>query len=218
LPVSMKLMNPWHFSLELIMVIIVFFLCFLIFLRTKEIYNLTKHKGIFFFRYAFFYLGFAYLFRFIMISSFFLIDIKRFIHPRELMIYGGFITGIFSILGMIYLIASLIYKNYEYKYINLGIFSLTFIIAFSIIIIKGPLVIFITHICLFLFALGIMLFEKKKSFSPRAIYILLLIFWIINYLPMIIGRLLPLEFRMLIAVISIGLFVAVYIKAIRWLK
>jgi hypothetical protein len=119
---------------------------------------------------------------------------------------------------MIYLIASLIYKNYEYKYINLGIFSLTFIIAFSIIIIKGPLVIFITHICLFLFALGIMLFEKKKSFSPRAIYILLLIFWIINYLPMIIGRLLPLEFRMLIAVISIGLFVAVYIKAIRWLK
>ena len=43
--------------------VIVIFLCFIIYAKTKELYSLTKHKGIGFFRNTFLYFGLAFSFR-----------------------------------------------------------------------------------------------------------------------------------------------------------
>jgi hypothetical protein len=213
-----KIMNPWHLSMEVIMVIVAFIICFYLFWKTREMYALTKHRGIYFFRYAFLFLGFGYLVRFIVMSSFFLVDPKTMHALRFIMLSIGFIVGYFSLIGMLYIIASLVYKHFKSDYAIAGIHAFAIIISSSIYWLRDPRIIFLTHILIFILAIGLTVFERKKAFSPRVIYILLFLFWILNYLPMILGRLLPLELKMILTLISIGIFFAVYYKATRWLK
>lgn len=49
--------------IELVFSLIVITTCFVIFFKTKEIYELTEYKGIKYFRYTFVFLGLSYIFR-----------------------------------------------------------------------------------------------------------------------------------------------------------
>ncbi|KAF5428393.1 hypothetical protein C5S42_03390, partial [Candidatus Methanomarinus sp.] len=65
---TLNLIDSTRLAVELGYTLIIVFICLLIYLKTKEIYDLTNHKGIYYFRNTFLFFGLAYLFRFIFMS------------------------------------------------------------------------------------------------------------------------------------------------------
>ena len=62
----MRFFNPIRLIPELIYTTIIVIFCYLIYHKTKEIYNLTKYKGIHYFRNTFLFFALAYASRFIL--------------------------------------------------------------------------------------------------------------------------------------------------------
>ena len=52
--------DPTRFAVEIIYTLLIVVLCFLVYFRTKNIFDLTKHRGIQYFRNAFLFFGLAY--------------------------------------------------------------------------------------------------------------------------------------------------------------
>ena len=102
---SMGFFDPVMFGIELGFTVIAVIFCFLIYFKTKEIYELTKYKGIRYFRGAFLFFGLSYVMRFL----FSLVLLSRiafdFFLPRHL-IMPLFILplGYLSTVGIFYLI------------------------------------------------------------------------------------------------------------------
>ncbi len=59
------LIDPTMLAVELGYTLIVVFICFIIYFKTREIYDLTKYEGIEYFRNTFLFFGLAYIFRFL---------------------------------------------------------------------------------------------------------------------------------------------------------
>ena len=117
-------MPPWHhmfdpvrFSTELVYTVIIVLLCFIIYFKTKDMYELTKYKGIQYFRNAFLFFGFAYIVRFLFhmvkLSN---ITFDLFIPMREIGPFLLVFTTYFSTMAIFYLFYSAIWKKIKTKH------------------------------------------------------------------------------------------------------
>jgi hypothetical protein len=175
---------------ELIYALIIIIFCFIIYFKTKEIFELTKHKGIGFFRNTFLFFALSYFVRFLGILFIFY---RSFVHIRlrELffkpnMIMYPLITY-FSYAAILSLVFSSFWKNKKTKLdLKIIIHGLAFL---------STLIVFITGSAKILIGLQLLLFisaiilintnqkkdKKKNAFSSLHItYYLLFLFWIIN--------------------------------------
>src|SRR3989339_186034 len=111
-----RFFDPMSFGTEFLFTVIAVVFCFLIYFKTKESYQLTKYKGIKYFRVAFLFFGLSYILRFL----FSLVLLSKiafdFILPRG-MFAPLFILplGYFSTIGIIYLIFSAVWKKFDNK-------------------------------------------------------------------------------------------------------
>lgn len=178
-PIEMHVFNKYIFGTEIFFTIIVILSAILIYYKTKDLYKLSTHKGIKYFRKGFLFIGFGHIlmllniiFRSQIFSSEF-IDIKLF--------FG--ISTLFSLIGISFLFSSMYSKYIKEYYIYLFspiVFSLAFFFQT-----KSFILIYST---ILIISLGIVSFYKYKKSRKKhlsqiyVIYILVFSTWLISLL------------------------------------
>lgn len=173
---AMKGFETQYPELQIISFFIIVFCSFFIYFKTKELYDLTEHKGIGFFRKAFLFFGISFF------IGFFGFIFKNFLRGLEFdHRYLVFFLILSNLIGVFYLFASLYSKKIksEWKYL-LTIFGIVALSLFT----ANPRYLIFTQLVLFLI-LAVISYGKlysnknKKRFSQiYIIYMLLFLFWI----------------------------------------
>lgn len=166
-------------------------LLFLIYIQTKEFYHLTQHKGIYYFRNAFLFLGIAHVFRFV--SNFFMISMDLAPGPemrtsRLIVMSGYFLFTFVSSVGILSLVYSTIHKKIEQ-----GFFSKHYSLYILAILLFLPVFLFHEPELFLVFQFGLLVFAyimsllsykqtriKKRKHSMHIMYGLFLVSWIVG--------------------------------------
>ena len=199
----------------------------MIYFGTKELYELSSHKGIKYFRQAFLFFAIAYFFR-----SFIKFALVYFneraildICPRTIMPTINHITLFifmyFSSMAIFYLLYSVMWKKWNGNPNKLYLFHLL-AIALSIIMLvsRNPLVYLLVNIFLLGFVImGVYISHNEKKSKLKhnnlyTIYILLFIFWIINILEILIPKYFQTS-KLFIYLASIGVFLTILYKVLK---
>ena len=217
-------MDPNFLVIELIFSAVVILLALLIYFRTKEMYDLTKHKGISYFRNAFLFFALAHLFRFVFhlfgISRFlFDFHISRVFFPPISLV----LTSYLSTMAILFLVMSTIWKKTKEKPLIYLTQAFAIIIALLTALFRSSEIMVISQLVLLVFAIimSYLSYNKSKKHSGLfIIYILLFIIWVFNIFILGSGprSFLPFELRLLSPLISIILFAIIYFKVSKWTK
>ncbi len=216
------LIDPTKLIAELGYTLIVVFLCFMIYFKTIEIYDLTKHEGINYFRITFLFFGLAYIFRFLDIlfmlvtvtfDTHSLIGIFR-IFPVSLVL-----NGYFSTLAILSLTYSIIWKKLNIKHTLLLFNAIAILISGIAFISRSPVFLILAQAVLLIFTILIACFIKSRKFSQLfRLYVLFLLFWIVNLLALGPRRFLPFEIQTAFQIISIAVIGIIYYRVAKWTK
>lgn len=214
--------DPWEFGSELVYTIVAVLFCFLIYFKTKELFDLTKYAGIKYFRDAFLFFGVSYAIRFLFELVLFSKVAFDFILPRT-MFAPLFILplGYFSTMGIFYLLFSLLWKRgqmHKWIWTGHGIAVVLSLISFFtrshfILLFLQAGLLFLTIVLTFFWYRN----EKKIS-SVRLLYFLILFFWLINLLIIERERFFLLGVKLFFQVFSLGVLIMVYYKIVKWVK
>lgn len=215
-------MNPFFHNIppdmlliELLYFFAIFSFCIVIYYKTKDIYSLSKHKGISFFRNTFLYFGIAYGFRLIYMLSVLSNEVFFLPPPFELMFVSYFST--LAILSLSFVLISRFIKLKEktiviiIQLIALGITLSSFLTrAHNLMTLFHSIILLAIIVCLF--------FERHKiktlTFN-KLNFILLFIFWIIDSL-LLTPIMLPI--KMILYSISLTIFLSIYLRVSKRLK
>ena len=212
--------NPIAFGTDFIFSIILIVLSFIIFYKTKQVSDLTKHKGISYFRKTFLFLALAYISR--LISSMLILlrinlDIARF----PLIPISFIFISFFSTMAIIYLFLSISWKELHGKYIDIISMIIVLIISIIVFILREPLILIICQAVLLILTAGLSykLHKKSNKFSKLfVIYILFFIFWILGLAPLSSKRLIPHGLGYLAHLLAFIVFLIIFYKFHKWVK
>ena len=219
-------MDPMMFGIELVYSLILFILCLWVFLKTKEIYSLTKHKGIQFFRYSFLFFGLAYASRlFLYLITVSGLDFGTPIRGGRmfsLMPISNLVVAYFSTLAILYLAYSTIWKKIDSEQFLIFSNIMALIVAVLAFIFHSPLTILIVQLILIIGA-TIIIFtnhhkKDKGKHATKALYLLIFAFWLLSLFVIHSRRLIPFEAKIVFQLISIAVFVGIYLKVAKWIK
>jgi len=225
MPPPIILMNL-NFFIELVYSIIVMVSCLIIYFKTSEIYKLTSHKGIKYFRMTFLFFAAAYFLRFfskILILGLILLETRppsrEFIPLTSLLLlYTGFMATFYLLYG---LSRKIFGKNLPE---TTDIFHVIAILLSSIIVFLGMPIIFIAIILSLLFYLLFVGYSdyiksKKKKGLPQfyIVYFLLMLFSMFNIVDILIPDVFGMT-KILIYFFSISLFLLILYKVLKILN
>jgi hypothetical protein len=210
------------FAVELIYTLVVVFLCFVVYYKTKGIYDLTKYKGIGYFRNAFLFFGLAYASRFILHLVQLTTFTFDFIIPKR-MVFPLFMipTGYFSTMAIFYLAYSIIWKKIKYEHFLTFGNTIAVILSAVAFISRSHILLSILQLLLLIFSIVLIIIKHKKprkKLHTKALYILISIFWLINLFLLGPRRLLSFGIKFLFQLISIIVFIIIYYKVKKWVK
>lgn len=217
MPPQYMLMNQGY---ELIYSIIILFLCILIYFKTKEVYDLTKHKGVKFFRYSFLFFGLAYASRPLIYSTIISTTSGNLMKQlRNILPLSNLIVAYFSTMAILYLTYSLVWKKYDTEHF-LTIANITALIVGAIaFMFKSPFIVSIIQFLLLLITVIISIKNhQKKKTHTRTLYLLIAISWILNMFVLSPKNIIPKEFQTILQIVSIGLFIIIYYKVAKLIK
>ncbi len=209
---------------ELIYFIFVVSICFLIYLKTRDMYKLTKHEGIYFFRKTFLYFGLAYFFRF-----FYLIPNLFFDLPRHTFFRGSphlnmMIMAFFSTLAILSLAMTFIIRNVKLdaRKMNIYLHIISLFVVFLVLFTASYDLIFVVQSLIMLF-ISVYAFiskephEGKKISYNKLMYVSIFILWVINVFAF--NRfLLPITYRFALYIVSIIVFLSIFLRLRRRLN
>jgi hypothetical protein len=218
------LIDPTKLAVELGYTLIVVFLCFMIYFKTKEIYDLSKHEGINYFRITFLFFALAYIFRFLHIFSI-LVNIT-FDNDLLMEIFRSFpfslvFNGYFSTLAILSMTYSIIWKNLHIKHTLLLFNVIAIVISGIAFISRSPFILILAQAVLLIFTvtMACYFYIKSRKFSQLFIlYVLFLLFWVVNLLTLGPQRLIPFEIQTAFQIISIAVIGIIYYKVAKWTK
>jgi len=205
-------------GMEIIYSFVIILCSLMVYYGTKELYELTNHKGIKYFRLAFLFFAIAYFFRsFIKFLVYFfgvkaVREIPQFIAPLTLFV---FIYA--SSMAIFYLFYSIICKKWENKSYLFHIFAI--LVSAVIVLFTSPWIYVGINVILFvLLTAGICIMHRNKKEHKKnrffIVYILLFAFWLLNVvdilLPAIIGR-----YQLTVYLISLGIFMVILFKVLK---
>ena len=199
---------------EIIYSFIIIACSLMVYSGTKELYELTKHKGIKYFRLSFLFFAIAYFFRSFIKIILITMDMREI---REIAhLFGSITIFLFvylSSIAILYLLYSVIYKKWK-KDKSYIIHIIAIILAITTIIFASPITyLTINALLLILIIIAIKSSHKKKN-KLHTIYILLSVFWIINVLDILIPNFFQ-TFQLLIYLSSLGIFLTIVYKTLR---
>lgn len=217
------LIHPFDYSrlaVELSYTLIVVFFCFMIYIKTKEMYDLTKYKGIQYFRITFLFFGLAYLFRFAFIL---LLLIRATFDVYSLSIAFKLVplilSGYFSTMAILSLTYSTIWKKIHIKHTFLISNAIAVLISGIALISISPIPLIVSQAVLLIFTMGYTIYSQSRKISPLfVLYIMFFLFWIVNLFTLGPKRFLPFEIQILLNIVSVVLIGIIYYKVDRWTK
>ncbi len=211
--------------IELVHTLIILIFCSLIYFKTKEAYQLTKHKGIQFFRYSFLFFGLAYASR--LFLHIFLIGQTIIFEPLikhqgiMLMPVFNLIIAYFSTMAILYLTYSTVWKKFSMDHFITFSNIIAILIAALAFIYRSHIIISITQLLLLVITsiISIQKYQKrKKKTHTRSLYLLISVFWLINLFIVGPKKFLSFEIKLALELISIGIFFLIYYKVKKWIK
>ncbi len=216
------LIDPTRMLVELSYTIIVVFICFSIYYKTREIYDLTKYEGIKYFRITFLFFGLAFLFRFISVfvmvmGMTFDIDISRYLFRIFPLVFNGY----FSTMGILSLTYSMIWKELQIKHMLIVSNAIAIIISGIAFFSRSPDLLIEAQSVLLIFTLimAVYIYSRSKEISQLFIlYFLFFLFWIVNLLTLGPRRFIPFEIHTVFQIISIAVIGIIYYKVTKWTK
>ena len=212
---------------ELIYSFVIILCSLMIYFGTKELYELSSHKGIKYFRQAFLFFALAYFFRsfikFVMV--YFNVGAILDISPRTFGFAFGqitlFIFMYFSSMAIFYLLYSAMWKKWNGNSKKIYLFHLlAIILSFSILLSKNALAYLGINLFLFFIVLFIIYIshknkkKKSKGHNLHVIYILLSFFWILNIIDILIPEFFQ-TFQLFIYVASLVIFLIILYKVLK---
>ena len=210
------------FEAEFFYSLIVVVLCFLVYHKTKEIYELTKHQGIKYFRSAFLFLSLAYVSRFLLHLVILTGISFRFIIPRRIMFLPVLTVPVtyLSTMAIFFLIYSTIWKKIQYRNFIILSNAVAIFISITAFFSRSLILISLLQLVLLLFTVIISTrnHKKNKKKYTRTLYFLILLLWLVNLFLLSPGRILPYGSKIFFQIVSIIVFVAVYFKVLKWIK
>jgi len=198
---------------ESVYTLVISVLCFAIFMKTKEISDISRYRGIQFFRYSFLFFGIAYLSRLLLIAFAFQVS-RRVIMPLSMLI-----TAYFSTMALMALAYSTIWKKIPEHSFWVSSQIIAIVLLAVILVFQNMQLMLLIQLGLFLIAIVIVEASKRKKFSKmRMVYLLLFLFWLVNLL--IIGHRgqVNLGLRISLQVVSVLIFLFVYFRVTNKIK
>lgn len=213
------LMNP-GLGVELIYSFVIIAISFIIYLSTKELYELSSYKGIKYFRNTFLFFGLAFFSRIIIKFAMDILGSGNLFDIRSKFLLGNLGIALFiyfSTLSVLALLYSSAHKYFELKNINFELsYILVGIITLVFIFIRTPGVYLIVNLIL-LILVSISVYLSRDKASSKGFYIinlLLLVFWILNFIDLLVPNFLR-GFQMLIYLASISVFFIILYKVLK---
>jgi len=224
MPPPFHLIDPTKLAAELGYTLIVVFICFMIYFKTREIYDLTKHEGINYFRITFLFFGLAYIFRFLHIFSMLVrltFDTDLLTDTFRIFPFTLVFNGYFSTLAILSLTYSIIWKNLHIKHTLLLFNAVAVLISGIAFISRSPFLLILAQAALLIFTIimACYFYVRSRKFSQLfVLYVLFLVFWIVNLFALGPRRFIPFEIQTAFQIISIAVIGIIYYKVGRWTK
>lgn len=216
------LIEPTRLLVELSYTLIVVFLCFRIFYKTKEIYDLTKYEGVKYFRITFLFFGLAFLFRFLsvfvmLMGMTFDLDISMYLFRIFPLAFNGY----FSTMAILSLTYSMIWEDIQIKHILVVSNAIALIISAIAFFSMSHILMIVAQAVLLIFAIimAIYVYSRSKKISRIfMLYILFILFWILNLLTLGPRRFVSFEIQTIFQIISVAVIGIIYSKVSKWTK
>lgn len=213
-------LSPIPFGTEMIYTVIIVLFFFLVYYKTREIYNLTKYKGIQFFRYAFLFFGLAYASR-LFLHLFFLGNnfMTGPMGRGTIMPLSNLLVAYLSTMAILYLMYSTVWKkiNVEHFLISSNIVAL--LIAVTAFISRNPMMVsLIQSVLLAITVIISFRMHKAKRKNTRILYLLVALFWLINLFVLGPKMFMPFGFKIVFQVLSLFVFAVIYYKVHKWIR
>lgn len=224
------------FGMELVYSFVIIVCSLMVYFATKELYDLSLHRGIKYFRQAFLFFALAYMFRHFIKTFVMLFDLKAIIEfpppqfpmppppalpiPPSVVLFAVFIFMYASSMAVFYLLYSVIWKKSDGR--SGGVMFLFYLLAIAIsmavVLAESKGIILLMEAILFLFlAITIYrayLISRRAKHDMYIIYLLVFAFWMLNIMDIFVPRFaLPLQMAVYLA--SIFLFLLILYKVLR---
>lgn len=223
---SVAIPKNFHIIIELVYFLLITGVCLATFLRTREIEQLSSHKGIMLFRNIFLFFSIAYLVRFIHMLFVFVLGQNGLRADPLLHRALLFPVSFLSTIALLYLLATILIEHLRaYDYSKGKIFWFFSIVSFVLVI---PTLIFRTQTFLIIIQLVLilsagmhLLFCKRKNkskskkstgfFNVKLLFILISFFWVMNLVIMVKSQY-TFDFRLIAYGASILIFSWIYYR------
>ncbi|NMG83750.1 MAG: hypothetical protein GIS02_06070 [Methanosarcinales archaeon] len=217
------LIDPTRLAVELAYTLIVVFLCFTIYYKTREIYDLTRHEGINYFRLTFLFFGFAYISRFISILLKLMVITFDIDFPRH--IFGIFplvFIGYFSTMAILSLTYSILWKKLQIKHSFLIFNVIALLISGIAFISRSSFILTLSQAVLLIFTSIIIVYyiisKSGKISRLYILYILFFLFWMVNIIALGPRRFIPFEVQTVFQIISVVVIGIIYHRVTKWTR
>ena len=215
------------FGTEILYSFIIIVCSLMIYFGTKELYELSSHKGIKYFRQAFLFFAFAYFFRSFIKFALIYFNVGEIFDISQRTLWFGvgqvtlFIFMYFSSMAIFYLLYSVMWKRWNGNSEKIYLFHLlAFVISISIILFRNPLVYLGMNFLLLFFVIATFYVSREQSKQKRTkhnlhvIYVLLFSFWILNIIDILIPNFFQI-FQLFIYLASSGIFLAMLYRVLK---
>ncbi|MFH1849856.1 MAG: hypothetical protein ABH879_06755 [archaeon] len=213
----LRYFSPLWFGAETAYTLVVVFLCIYVFCKTKEMYDLTRHRGIRYFRNAFLFFGLAYSAR----LAFHMIQLGiassgKFVPGRITFPLAFTLVGYLSTMAIFCLAYSTAWKKVWYTQFLIGANAIAIGIAAVSYITRSPMVVGLVQLPLIVFTL--ISSNRGKKSHARALYFLISLFWLVNLFVLGPRKMLPLEIKAALQLISLGVFAVLSYRVAKWAR
>lgn len=208
---------------ELLYSFVIMICSLMVFFGTKQIYELSSHKGIKYFRLAFLFFAVAHFFRYFI--KFFLIFFNiisiheisfLFFEPRGLL--TTFVFMYLSSISVFYLLYSVMWKKWKNSKKIYLVHVAAFFISLISVISHNEIYLLLVNLFLFIIVSTTFYFacknSKKKKHTFYFVYMLLVFFWILNVLDILIPSFFQ-GFQLIIYLFSISIFLTILYRVLK---
>ncbi len=215
-----------NISTEILYSFIIIVCSLMIYYGTKELYELSSHKGIKFFRQAFLFFALAYFFRSFIKLILFYFNVHGIfsISSKLLNPLVSQITLIlfmyFSTMAIFYLLYSVMHKKWKYEHKIYLFHIVAVVLSVCSVVSRNPFSYLGLNILLLIFVLFVVYVSYKNSRKKTrkhnlyAVYVLLLSFWILNIIDILIPTFFQ-NFQLVIYLASSGIFLLMLYKVLK---
>lgn len=213
--------QPFLLPTEVLYPLIIILISLFIFFRTKELYSLSKYKGIYFFRQTFLFFALAYLFRFLPV--FFRLADFSLIHHRIGFVVGLYFFGFASTMALLSLARSLIWKEVDTSFLGKPYLYYVIALLLPASILFFSLQTFLWTQFLLLIIVSILSYvyhtrsKKRKRQFMYYNYLLLALVWTLNIAAVTLPPFRA-EFKLVLYIISLTIFIVMLYRVVLKMK